>query len=153
MAGNGKFTVADNKYKKTIENASNYLKINSKKVLGSINLQEKDFLVSVVDEQNAGIPENVTLGVFLSMCTATLDRHSQSQTVIIGDMTLAGNVSPTEELASLFQVAKDVGAKRALIAMSNVAFLPQVPQELLAEVQPVFYTDPISALHLVLGYN
>ena len=153
MAGKGKFAVADNKYKKTIENASNYLKINSKKVLGSINLQEKDFLISVVDEQNAGIPENVTLGVFLSMCTATLDRHSQSQTVIIGDMTLAGNVSPTEELASLFQVAKDVGAKRALIAMSNVAFLPQVPQELLAEVQPVFYTDPISALHLVLGYN
>ena len=87
------------------------------------------------------------------MCAATLNRQSQSQTVIIGDMTLAGNVSPSEELASIFQVAKDVGAKRALIAMSNVAFLPQVPQELLAEVQPVFYTDPISALQLALGFN
>lgn len=41
--GRGRVTVFDNKYKKTFENAFNYLKINSKRVNGAINISEKEF--------------------------------------------------------------------------------------------------------------
>ena len=40
-AGKGKITVSDNKYRKTFENAFNYLKINSKRISGAINISEK----------------------------------------------------------------------------------------------------------------
>lgn len=49
--GRGRVTVFDNKYKKTFENAFNYLKINSKRVNGAINISEKEFYLSVIDEK------------------------------------------------------------------------------------------------------
>lgn len=151
-AGKGKITVADNKYRKSFENAFNYLKINSKRVSGAINISEKEFYLSVVDEKNVGVSETLTLGGFIAMCSSALNRQVLSQTVILGDMALSGTVIKVSELANTLQIAREAGAKKALIPLLNAMDMGTLPQDILADVQLVFYQDPVDAVQKALGF-
>ncbi len=71
--------------------------------------------------------------------------------VVLGDMSLGGNIVPTENLAGTLQVAFDLGAKRILIPMSSVGDIPTIPGELFAKFQTGFYADPVDAVFKALG--
>lgn len=151
-AGKGKVTVADNKYKKTFDNAFNYLKINSKKINGVLNISEKEFYLSVNDEKNVGFSENLTLSGFIAMCSSFLGRQILAQTVILGEMALSGSIFKIGDLASILQIAREAGAKKALIPLSNAVDLGNLPQDILADVQIIFYQDPVDAVQKALGF-
>ena len=150
--GRGRVTVFDNKYKKTFENAFNYLKINSKRVNGAINISEKEFYLSVIDEKNIGVSENLTLGGFIAMCSNALNRQVLAQTVILGDMALFGSILEVQSLADSLQMAREAGAKRALIPLLNAKDMGTLPPDILGEVQLIFYQDPIDAVQKALGF-
>ena len=151
-AGRGRVTVSDNKYKKTFDNAFSYMRINSKKVSGAINTLEKEFYISVVDEKNVGISENLTLGGFISMCSNSLNRQGISQVVVLGDMSLSGSIIKISELANTLQIAREAGAKKALIPIANAVDMGTLPSDILSDVQIIFYQDPIDAVQKVLGF-
>ena len=151
-AGKGKITVFDNKYKKTFENAFNYLKINSKRISGAINISEKEFYLSVNDEKNVGISDNLTLGGFISMCSTALNRQVLSQAVILGDMALSGTVTVVQNLADSLEIAREAGAKKALIPLLNAKDMGTLPPDILGDVQLIFYQDPIDAVQKALGF-
>lgn len=151
-SGKGKVTVFDNKYKKTFENAFNYLKINSKRISGAVNISEKEFYLSVNDEKNIGISDNLTLGGFISMCSTALNRQILSQTVILGDMALSGTVTAVQNLADSLEIAREAGAKKALIPLLNAKDMGTLPPDILGDVQLIFYQDPIDAVQKALGF-
>lgn len=151
-AGKGKVTVFDNKYRKTFENAFNYLKINSKRISGAINISEKEFYLSVIDEKNSGVTEGLTLGGFIAMCSNALNRQVLSQTVILGDMALSGSVIAIPNLADFLEVAREAGAKKALIPLLNAKDMATLPPDILGDVQLIFYQDPIDAVQKALGF-
>ena len=151
-AGRGRVTVSDNKYKKTFDNAFSYMRINSKKVSGAINTLEKEFYISVVDEKNVGISENLTLGGFISMCSNSLNRQGISQVVVLGDMSLSGSIIKISDLANTLQIAREAGAKKALIPIANAVDMGTLPSDILSDVQIIFYQDPIDAVQKVLGF-
>lgn len=150
--GRGRVTVFDNKYRKTFENAFNYLKINSKRVNGAINISEKEFYMSVIDEKNIGVSENLTLGGFVAMCSSALNRQVLAQTVILGDMALSGSILEIQSLADSLQMAREAGAKKALIPLLNAKDMGTLPPDILGEVQLIFYQDPIDAVQKALGF-
>ncbi len=152
-AGKGKFKISDNKYNKTFENAFNFLKINAKRISGAITITEKDFYLSVGEEQNTGVAENLTLAGFIGMCSVALNRQILSQLAVVGDMSMSGSIGKVNELANIFQLAKDCGAKKILIPILNAGDLAVVPPELISEVSPVFYTDAVDAVQKALGFN
>jgi predicted ATP-dependent Lon-type protease len=53
----------------------------------------------------------------------------QQQMVVLGSMSLGGNVVPVENLAESLQVALDSGARRILLPMASVHDIPTVPGE------------------------
>jgi predicted ATP-dependent Lon-type protease len=55
--------------------------------------------------------------------------------VVLGSMSLGGNVIPVENLAESLQVAFDAGAKRILLPMASVTDIPTIPGELFAKFQ------------------
>ena len=150
-AGKGKITVSDNKYRKTFENAFNYLKINSKRISGTINISEKEFYLSVADEKNVGNTEAITLGGFIAMCSISLNRQVMPQTVILGEMSLSGTINAVSDLASTLQIAREAGAKKALIPILNAVDMSTLPPDILMDIQPIFYQDPIDATQKALG--
>jgi ATP-dependent Lon protease len=80
-----------------------------------------------------------------------MQRPLQAQMVVLGDMSLGGNVVPVENLAECMQVAFDAGAKRILLPMSSVTDIATVPGELFAKFQTSFYSDPVDAVFKALG--
>jgi ATP-dependent Lon protease len=71
--------------------------------------------------------------------------------VILGNMSLGGNLVPVENLAQAMQVAKDAGGKRILLPMASVSDIPTIPGELFAKFQTSFYADPVDAVFKGMG--
>jgi ATP-dependent Lon protease len=85
------------------------------------------------------------------MCSTTLVRSFPSHLVVLGSMSLGGNVIPVENLTDSLQVAFDSGAKRILLPMASVRDIATVPGELFAKFQTSFYADPVDAVFKALG--
>ena len=71
--------------------------------------------------------------------------------VVLGTMSLGGNIVPVENLAESLQMAFDAGAKRLLLPMASVKDLPTIPGELFAKFQTAFYADAVDAVFKALG--
>ena len=93
----------------------------------------------------------MTLATFIVLCSALLAKPLQQQMVVLGSMSLGGNVVPVENLAGSLQVAFDAGAKRLLLPMASVKDIPSVPGELFAKFQTGFYADATDAVFKALG--
>ena len=93
----------------------------------------------------------MTLATFVAVCSSLLGKPVQSQFVILGSMSLGGNLIPVQNLAEALQVAFDAGAKRLLLPMASVTDLPTIPGELFAKFQTSFYADPRDAVFKALG--
>jgi len=71
--------------------------------------------------------------------------------VIIGDMTIQGNILSVASLIEPLRIAMDNGAKRALIPTNSRRLFLEVPPDILERVDPIFYSDPLSAALKALG--
>ena len=80
-----------------------------------------------------------------------MQKPVQSQIVVLGNMSLGGNIVPVEDLAATLQQAFDAGAKRIVLPMASVGDIPTIPGKLFAKFQTSFYADPIDAVYKVLG--
>ncbi len=151
IAGNGKVSVTGNSYREHSKVAFDYFKANASRVSGAIKPGDHDYHLHLVELQNSGAPEALTLASLIALCSATLTKPVQSQMVVMGDMTLGGTITQARNLAESLQVAFDAGAKRILLPMSSVTDIPTVPGELFAKFQTSFYSDPIDAVFKALG--
>ena len=71
--------------------------------------------------------------------------------LILGDMSVQGNIKPMRSLTEPLQVAKDNGARRALIPIENKRSFLDVSADIMEHVDPIFYGDPRTAAMKVLG--
>ena len=151
MSGGGKVTYSGGGSKEPIRIAFDYFKANAHRVSSSIKVSEHDFHLHMVELQNSGPPQTLTLACFIGLCSVALSKPVQSQLVVLGDMSLGGTITPTRNLAESLQVAFDAGAKRIMLPMSSVVDIPSVPGELFAKFQISFYSDPVDAVFKSLG--
>ena len=71
--------------------------------------------------------------------------------LVLGDMSVQGNLKPVRSLAEPLQVGKDNGAKRALIPIENKRNFLEVAADIVEHVDPIFYGDPRTAAMKALG--
>lgn len=151
IPGGGKVSVSGVAPREAVKVAFDYFKANSSRVSASIKPGERDFHTHLVELQNSGAPQALTLASFIALCSAALAKPVQSQLAVLGDMSLGGTVVQVRNLAESMQVAFDAGAKRILLPMSSVTDIPSVPGELFAKFQTSFYSDPVDAAFKALG--
>jgi len=156
-AGNGKFAVSgigsSTAAREALKIGFDYFKANLSRVSGASKAGEHDYHVHIVDLQNSGATTTITLAGFIAACSGILQKPLQGQLVVLGDMSLGGNVKPVENLAGCMQLAFDCGAKRVLLPMSSVTDIPTIPGELFAKFQTSFYSDPVDAVFKALGVD
>lgn len=151
MAGTGKLSTSGAVSREHARVAFDYFKANAGRVSASVRPAERDFHLHLVELQNAGAPEALTLASLIVLCSAAMGKPALSQLAVMGDMTLGGTITQARNLAESLQVAFDAGAKRILLPMSSVTDLPTVPGELFAKFQTSFYSDPVDAVFKALG--
>lgn len=62
--------------------------------------------------------------------------------LILGDMSVQGNLKPLRTLVEPLQVGMDNGAKRALVPIENKRNFLDVDADIVERVDPIFYGDP-----------
>ena len=156
-AGNGAFRTSglgsNTAAREAINIGFDYCKANASHISASAKPGEHNVHLHVVELQNTGPTTAMTLATFVAVCSSLLGKPVQSQLVILGSMSLGGNITPVQNLAEALQVAFDAGAKRILLPMANVVDLPTIPGELFAKFQTSFYADPRDAVFKALGVD
>lgn len=137
--------------KEAIKVGFDYYKANASQVSASIKSLDHDYHLHIVELHNTGPNTAMTLASFVALCSAVFGKPIQQQMVVLGSMSLGGNIIPVENLAESLQVAFDSGAKRILLPMASVRDIPTIPGELFAKFQTGFYADPVDAVFKALG--
>lgn len=137
--------------KEAIKVGFDYFKANASRVSASIKAGDHDYHLHVVELHNTGPTNAMTLAAFVAFCSAVFGKPLEQQMVVLGSMSLGGNIIPVENLAESLQVAFDAGAKRILLPMASVKDIPTIPGELFAKFQTGFYADPVDAVFKALG--
>jgi len=131
--------------------AFDYFRANSSRVSVTPKSGDYDYHIHVVELQNSGATTALTLTTVIALASALMHKPVQSQMVVLGSMSLGGNIIPVENLAESMRVALDAGARKILIPSSSVSDFQTIPGELLAKFQNSFYADPIDAVFKALG--
>jgi len=154
-AGNGKLTLSGfgscTEAKEAIKVGFDYYKGNMTRISGSAKTADWDYHFHLVELHNSGPSLTLTMAGVIAFCSNILNKPVQGQMVILGSMTLGGNIIPVENLAETLQMAFDSGAKKILLPMASVSDIPTVRGELFAKFQTSFYSDPVDAVFKALG--
>lgn len=73
--------------------------------------------------------------------------------LILGDLSIQGNIKPVRSLAEPLQIAMDNGARRSLISIENKRNFLDVSADIIEQVDPVFYSDPLTGAMKALEMN
>ncbi|WP_354268816.1 protease Lon-related BREX system protein BrxL [Bradyrhizobium japonicum] len=156
-AGNGSLKTSglgsNSSAREAIKVGFDYFKANVGRVSVSVKSGDHDYHVQVVELNNTGPTTSLTLSSFVALCSGALGKSIQPQMVVLGSMSLGGNIVPVDNLAESLQVAFDAGAKRLLLPMASVKDIPTIPGELFAKFQTAFYADATDAVFKALGVS
>jgi ATP-dependent Lon protease len=155
-SGTGKLKIAggiSGAMKESVQRAFSYLQAK-KTDLGIARDQEtSDVHVEVIDLIGNRVEAEVGVAFFIACYSAMRKAPVSPALLVLGDMSVQGNIKPMRSLTEPLQVARDNGAKRALIPIENKRSFLDVSADIMEHVDPIFYSDPKTAAMKVLGLN
>lgn len=137
--------------KESVKVGFDFFRANAGQIQSSANPGNCDYHLHVIEAHNTGPSTSLTLAAYVALCSGLLKKPLEPQLVVLGTMSLGGNIVPVESLAESLQVAADAGAKRLILPMVSVADISTIPGELFAKFQTSFYADPRDAVFKSLG--
>ena len=154
MSGSGRLRVTgnpDRAMKESILTAFDYIKANKTHLGIERDLDSYDFHVQIVDLMHSKEGSQAGVAFFVAFYSLLRDKPAQAGLVVLGEMTIQGNVLPVRSLVEPLQVIMDNGAKRVLIPVSNRRHFLEVPPDVIEQVDPIFYSEPLAAALKALG--
>jgi ATP-dependent Lon protease len=139
--------------KESINRAFSYL-LSSKNTFGiGREVDTSDFYVEVIDLLGNRVEAELGVAFFIAAFSVLRKAQPQAGLLVLGDMSVQGNVKPVRSLTEPLQVAMDNGARRALIPIENKRQFLEVHADVLEQVDPIFYGDLKQAAFKALGLN
>ncbi|MBA2883175.1 ATP-dependent Lon protease [Desulfosalsimonas propionicica] len=154
--GTGKLKISgsvDSAMKESLQRAFSY--IQGRKVEMGIAQQfvTTDFHVEAIDLLSNHISCNAGVALVVAIYSA-LKKHSASPALLIlGDLSIQGNIKAMNSLIEPLQIGMENGARRALIPIENKRQFLEVSADIMERVDPIFYGDPMTAAMKALGIN
>lgn len=107
--------------------------------------------MEVIDLLANHVDAEIGVGFFAASFSAIRHTPLAAALLILGDMSVQGNLKPLRSLVEPLQVARDNGAKRALIPIENKRNFLDVDADIIEHVDPIFYGDPKVAAMKSMG--
>lgn len=137
--------------KESVQRAFSYLQAKRSDLGIARDLDSSDIHVEVIDLLANRVEAEVGVAFFIACYSAFRKAPVSPALLVLGDMSIQGNIKPLRSLTEPLQVAKDNGAKRALIPIENKRSFLDVSADIMEQVDPIFYGDPKTAAMKVLG--
>ena len=110
-----------------------------------------DFHVEAIDLLSNQVPCEAGIALVVAIYSAIKRQSVQAGLVILGDLSIQGNIKSMRSMAEPLQVAMDNGARRALVPLENKRNFLDVAGDIVERVDPVFFSDPMTAAMKALG--
>ena len=152
--GTGKLKIAggvEGPMKESIQRAFAYLMGQKVKMGVGQQVDTTDFHVEAIDLLSNHVPCEAGIALVVAVYSAIKRQSVQAGLVILGDLSIQGNIKAVRSLAEPLQVAMDNGARRALVPLENKRNFLEVSGDIVERVDPVFFSDPMTAAMKALG--
>jgi ATP-dependent Lon protease len=152
--GTGKLKIAggvEGLMRESINRAFAYLMGQKVKMGVGQQVDTTDFHVEAIDLLSNHVACEAGIALVVAIYSALKRLPVQPGLVILGDLSIQGNIKPMRSLAEPLQVAMDNGARKALIPLENKRNFLEVSGEIVERVDPVFFSDPMTAAMKALG--
>ena len=110
-----------------------------------------DFHVEAIDLLHNHVPCDGGIALVVAIYSALKKQSVQAGMVILGDLSIQGNIKPLRSLSEPLQVVMDNGARKALIPLENKRNFLEVSGDIVERVDPIFFSDPMTAAMKALG--
>ena len=154
--GTGKLKIAggvEGVMKESLQRAFAYLQSQKVKMgIGQL-FATTDFHVEAIDLLSNHVPCEAGVALVVAVYSAIKRQSVLAGLVILGDLSIQGNIKAVRTLAEPLQVGMDNGARRALVPLENKRNFLEVSGDIVERVDPVFFSDPMMAAMKALGLN
>lgn len=152
--GTGKLKIAggiDGTMRESIQRAFAYLAAQKVKIGISQQVDMTDFHVEGIDLLSNHVPCEAGVALIVAVYSAIKKQSVLAGLVILGDMSIQGNIKSLRSLVEPLQVGMDNGARRALVPLENKRNFLEVSGDIVERVDPIFFSDPMTAAMKALG--
>jgi ATP-dependent Lon protease len=104
-------------------------------------LAQKDIYAEAVDLSGGRIECPCGVAFFAAMISVVRNRHVQAGTVILGDLTIQGNIKAPASITEPLQLSLEAGALRVLVPIASKAQFAGLPEDVIERLDVVFYGD------------
>lgn len=125
--------------KETIKNVYNYVKSNSGNMGIASIIEENTFATQLIDENASGGNTEIGSAFYLSMISVFLKKPLKSKTVILGSMTVNGNLVKTTNLYEKLEYIVEQGAKIVYVPIANQPDTITMPGDIWSKISILFY--------------
>jgi ATP-dependent Lon protease len=137
--------------KESVQRAFSYLQAKKSDLGIARDLDISDLHVELIDLLGNRVEAEVGVGFFVASYSALRKAPVSPALLVLGDMSVQGNIKALRSLTEPLQIAKDNGAKRALVPIENKRNFLDVSADIIEHVDPIFFGDPKTAAIKVLG--
>jgi ATP-dependent Lon protease len=127
--------------KESLNRAASYLQAVKDRLGITPLLAQKDIYAEAVDLSGARIECACGVAFFVAIMSALQNRRVQAGTVVMGDLTVQGNLKGVASITEPLHVALENGAVRALVPISNKSQFGALPEETVEKLDVIFYGD------------
>lgn len=142
--GNGTYQITGRpsaETKETIKNVYNYIKSNANNMGITNKLLEQTYITQLIDENSSGGNQEVGTAFYLSMISIFINRPIKSKTVILGSMTVNGNLIKASNLYEKLEFIVEQGAKIVYVPLSNQPDTITMPSDIWSKLSILFYSS------------
>lgn len=125
--------------KETIKNVYNYVKSNSGNMGITNIIEDNTFATQLIDENTSGGNQEIGSAFYLSMISVFLKKPLKSKTVILGSMTVNGNLVKTTNLYEKLEYIVEQGAKIVYVPIANQPDTITMPGDIWSKISILFY--------------
>ncbi len=152
--GTGKLKIAggvEAPMKESLQRAFAYLQGQKVKMGIGQQFDTTDFHVEAIDLLSNHVACDAGIALVVAVNSALKRQSVLPGLVILGDLSIQGNIKAVRTLTEPLQVSMENGARRALIPLENKRNFLEVSGEIVERVDPVFFSDPMTAAMKSLG--
>ena len=153
-SGTGKLKIAggiEGTMKESIQRAFAYLAAQKVKMGIAQPMDTTDFHVEGIDLLSNHVPCESGIALIVAVYSAIKRQSVLAGLLILGDLSIQGNIKSLRSLVEPLQVGMDNGARRALVPLENKRNFLEVSGDIVERVDPIFFSDPMTAAMKALG--
>jgi ATP-dependent Lon protease len=152
--GTGKLKIAggvEGPMKESLQRAFGYLQSQKMKLGIAQQFDTTDFHIEAIDLLSNHVCCEAGVALVVAVYSAIKKQSVLAGLMVLGDLSIQGNIKAVRTLAEPLQVGMDNGARRALVPLENKRNFLEVSGDIVERVDPVFFSDPMTAAMKALG--